>query len=62
MMMPDTTPMAKDTAKMRVKNREMRNQCSAPVKKNRPSSTAMKEARPTVKAGSRMCQPITQAH
>jgi hypothetical protein len=28
----------------------------------RPSKTAMKEARPTVNAGSRKCQPMTQAN
>jgi hypothetical protein len=62
MMMPVTTPMAKETAKMRIQKREMRSQISSRWKKYSPSNTAMKEASPTVKAGSRMCQPITQAH
>ena len=34
----------------------------APGERLSPSSTAMKAARPTVKAGSRMCQPMTQAN
>ena len=32
------------------------------VKKLRPSSIAMNAANPTVMAGNRMCQPMTQAN
>src|SRR5262249_40994752 len=62
MMMPETTPIPNETAKILVQNPEMRNQISRPVRKYSPSSTAMEDASPTVKAGSRMCQAITQAH
>src|SRR5690348_10117972 len=62
MMMPVTTPIANDTEKMRIQKRETRSHISSRVKTYRPSSTAIYDARPTVNAGSRMCQPITQAH
>ena len=38
---PDTTPMPKATAKMRVQKPEMRNQISLPVKNQMPSSSAI---------------------
>ncbi len=62
MTIPVTTPMPNETAKMRVQKPKIRNQISRPVKKCSLSSTAMNEARPTVKAGSKMCQPMIQAH
>ena len=62
MMTPETTPIPKETAKILVQNPEMRIQMFRPVKKYRPSSTAIYDASPIVKAGSRMCQAITQAH
>jgi hypothetical protein len=54
--------MPKETAKILVQNPEMRNQISRPIRKYKPSRTAMYDASPTVNAGSRMCQAITQAH
>src|SRR5579883_213366 len=62
MITPETTPIPKETAKILVQKPEIRNQIGCLVKKYRASNTAMYEASPTVKAGSRMCQAITQAH
>src|SRR6516162_9675040 len=62
MVMPDTTPMPKETAKIRVQKFDSRKYRSRRVKRYKPSSTAMKEARPTVNAGNRMCQAITHTN
>src|ERR1700741_1566896 len=54
--------MPNDTAKILIQKQDIRIALYLPVKRLRPSNTAMKEARPTVKAGSRKCQPMTQAN
>src|SRR5215475_2516999 len=62
MTSPVTTPMPNAMAKILVQNVEMRAYSSRPVAKLKPSTTAMKDAHPTVNAGSRMCQATTQAN
>jgi hypothetical protein len=62
MTIPVTTPIPKATEKMRVQKLEILNHTSLRVKKNSPSSTAIYDERPTVRAGNNICQPITQAH
>ncbi len=49
--MPDTTPMAKETAKILVQKRARRWNTSLPVFSQISSSVAMKADRPMVKAG-----------
>jgi hypothetical protein len=60
--MPDTTPIPNESAKRRSQNCDKRRNTARRVKKYAPSSTAMYDASPTVKAGSRMCSAMTHAN
>src|SRR6185437_15999300 len=62
MMMPDTTPIAKEIEKIFVQKLDMRRYVSRRVAKYKPSMKATKEASPTVKAGSKMCQAMTHTN
>ena len=52
--MPETTPIANDTAKILVQKRARRCRCSRPVSRQRTSSVAMNAASPMVKLGKMM--------
>ena len=58
--MPETTPMANDTAKILVQKRARRWRCSRPVNRQRTSSVAMKAASPMVKLGKMMWKVIVK--
>ena len=60
--MPDTTPMAKETAKILVQNRASRCRCSRPVIIQRSSSVAMNADSPIVKLGKMMWNVIVKAN
>ena len=62
MTTPVTTPMPKAIEKILIQNVETRTYTSRPVTSLRPSSKAIKEALPMVKAGNRMCHAMTQAN
>ena len=59
---PDTTPIPNETEKILIQNIEIGNRRRARSRSSMPSSTAMYEAKPTVKAGSRICHAITQTN
>ena len=60
--MPETTPMANETAKIFVQKRASRCRCSRPVMRQRTSSVAMKAASPIVKLGKMMWNVIVNAN
>src|SRR5882757_9627311 len=60
--MPDTTPMAKDTAKILVQKRARRCRCSRPVTVHRTSSVAMNADSPMVKLGKMMWNVTVKAN
>src|ERR1700704_5993140 len=59
---PDTTPMANETAKILVQNRARRWRCSRPVAIQRTSKVAMKAESPMVKLGKMMWKVIVKAN
>src|SRR6266853_3424994 len=62
MTMPDTTPMPNDTAKILIQKFEILRKTALPVARCSPSSTAIYEASPIVKAGSRKWNTTTKAN
>ena len=59
---PQTTPIAKDTAKILVQNRASRCRCSSPLHIQRTNSVAMKAESPMVKLGKMMWNAIVKAN
>src|SRR5688572_3259703 len=60
--MPETTPIPNDTAKTLIQNAEMRRYAGRDVQRNNPSRTAIYDASPIVKAGSRKWNAIRNAN